>query len=115
MAGMPRFRESTASSLFCTRESIRCIDGLAAHDRQQRSRSADLLDGDGHDVLIENDEVGELAVLDRSAPRVVEAEPGTAHGIQAQGLFAAGRFVRAARRKPADRLAVEHPLQRYER
>src|SRR5262249_3338988 len=98
MAGMPRFRKNTASSLFCTRKSIRRVDGLAADDRQQGRRSADLLNGDGHEVPVENDEGGELAVLDRSAPCLVEAEPGTAHGIQAQGVFAAGRFVRAARR-----------------
>ena len=48
------------------------------HHRQQRRRSADLLDGDGHEIPIENGEVGELAVFERAAPRLVEREPRTA-------------------------------------
>ncbi len=49
--------------LFCVRENIRCIDDLAAHDCQQRGRGANLFDRDGHEIPVENREVGELAGL----------------------------------------------------
>lgn len=62
----PRFRESNTADLqlsFDVRENIRRIHDFSTHNRQQRRRAANLVHGDGHEIPVENCEVGELAGL----------------------------------------------------
>ena len=87
-------------SYFAFLRKHRRVDNLAAHDRQQRRSSPNLLNGYGHEILIENGEVGELAVFECPTPHLIEAEPRAVYRIKAQRFFAAGRFVRATRRSP---------------
>jgi hypothetical protein len=76
--------------LFCIRESIRRVDNLAAYDRQQRRSSANFLNRYGYEILIENGEVGELAVFQcSSGPRVGSPPtvlPSSIHWSATNGL-----------------------------
>ena len=93
------------------RERPSRIDEPAAHHGEERFEAADLLRRHACEILRQHREIGEPAGRQRAAPAVVMGELGATLGVEPQGFLAARQLIGIARRRPGDRLAVDHPLQ----
>ena len=63
-----------------------------ANHRQIRAHGAETVGGNRQEVVVEDDEVAELADFDRTAVLLVEAEPGGGARHHAQRLLPCHRF-----------------------
>ncbi|MNI34503.1 hypothetical protein D3C73_884940 [compost metagenome] len=85
----------------------------ATHHGQQAGDVGDLLLIDAEEVRRQQDEVGELACLQRALHRFVAGEPCTALRPQAQGLLAFQQVFIAVQGQATDRAPGHQPRQRH--
>src|ERR1041384_5569812 len=90
-----------------TRKGFRRVDNLAADHREQRRDRTELIGGNGQIILVQHREIGETPGLQRSAPVIVEGEPGAAPRVEAQRLLARDQLRCTARRHAVDRATVD--------
>src|SRR6267378_5063574 len=109
----PTWSGSASSSLFEPRRRVAVYEPPADHGRD-RLQALDLLLGNREDIGRKDDEVGELAALDRALRVLLEGEPRVVDGEDAERLFPGDTLVGAVD-AVRNRLARDEVVHRPER